>query len=231
MDTYARIKEGIISCTLRPGDIVNESDLAGKYGVGRTVVREALQALRHEGLVESVARVGYIVSPVTVKNVVDLFGVRAIVETAATALAAENATPEDIERIRALSQTDLKLEDRGSFVALNRRNSEFHRAIAEASHNRLLASMELYIMERLERLLNLQPDIIDIAERMTEQHRALATAIGSQDARKAREIALHQIETSRQRVLEAVFQGDLSADLSIALPSEGDSSEAATLRS
>lgn len=217
MDPYLRTKEDIISCALRPGDIINENALAAKYDVGRMTIREALQALRHDGLIESVPRVGYIVSTVTVKEVVDLFGVRAIVEPAAVAAAAENATAEEVERIQGLAKTELESEDDEIYIVLNRKNSEFHCAIAEASHNQLLAWIQTYIMERLERVLNLQLDATNVRDLIIEQHRPLAEAIASRDSERAREIALAQVQVSRQRVIEAVFEGALSSDLSVGL--------------
>lgn len=209
MDPYVRIKEEIITCTLRPGDIVNESQTANRYGLGRTVVREALQALIRDGFVQVIPRVGYIVTPLTVKDVVDLFGVRAIVEAAAVGLAAANASPEEIERLRVLVQIDGSAQDEINLRSLNRRNTEFHCVVAEITHNRVLAAIQSSIMERLERLLNLDLPTAasEVMGRMTRQHQVLADAIAAGDSEKGRQIAMHEIELSRRRVMEAIVEG------------------------
>lgn len=208
MDPYLLLKDEIITCSLRPGDIVNEGETAKRYGLGRTIVREALQALIRDGFVEAIPRVGYIVSPVTVKDVVDLFGVRAIVEGAAVALAAANASPEEIERLRALAPVKGPGQDEINLRSLNRRNTEFHCAIAEMTHNRVLAAIQCSTMERLERLFNLDVPTAatEVMGRMTRQHQVLADAIAAGDSEKARQIALHEVELSRQRVMEAIVE-------------------------
>ena len=218
MGVYLRIKRDILECTLAPGQIIRESQAAAEYGVGRTSVREALQGLAHAGLVKAIPRVGYVVSGISVKDVIDLFGVRAIVEPAATRLAAENASSDEIDRLRALAEPGPVLDGKENHVVLTRRNSAFHHAIAECSHNGLLAWIEFHIAERLERVLNLRSDIPDIAERMTEQHRALADAVARGNGQEAWQSSLDQIETSTKRVLEAVFEGPVGDELSIANP-------------
>lgn len=236
---YLQIKQDIISCRLRPGQITNESECAARYRVSRTVVREALQALRHEGFVESVPRVGYVVTQLTVKEFLDLFGARAIVEPAAVALAAENAGAEEIERIRELAEAELQWEGEETYATLNHKNSEFHGTVAGAAHNLVLASIQVSIMEKVERLFNLrtvdglgelwsgwrgpltlQQLTVRLADRQHEQHVAIADAISGRDGRKAAEIALLQVEASRQRVLDSMFGDTLTAGLSVGRPVE-----------
>jgi DNA-binding GntR family transcriptional regulator len=225
MDVYQAIKEDIVTCNLRPGDMVNESELAAKYEVGRASVREALQDLIHDGLVESVPRVGYRVSAFTVKDILDLYGARAVLEPGIAALAAENATREEISRIRSVADAGFRLAEGESHTVLNRRNSDFHQAIAEASHNIILASIEATLLEKLERLFNLHVlglDSTDVPPEVTDkQHRDIADAIASRDSQAARDMALVQIEASRQFLFRYLFEGELGADVLTELARSG----------
>src|SRR5919197_450469 len=80
---YARIRRRIVGCELAPGDQVTESQLVETHGIGKTPVREALQRLAQEGLVQPIRRHGYRVAPITLRDVRDLFGLRLIIQPAA----------------------------------------------------------------------------------------------------------------------------------------------------
>jgi DNA-binding GntR family transcriptional regulator len=214
MDPFLRIKNDIVRCLLRPGEIVNEGELAERYEIGRSVVREALQALRYQGFVEARPRVGYVVLPVTVKDVLDLFGLRAIVEPAASALAAQEASEEEKQSIERMAEHDATAVH-DDFVALHQGNSGFHCAVAQASHNAALASVQEYIMERFERILNLGVGRAGVLDRMARQHKAIARAIYSGDVEKAYSVALDQVEESKQNLIESVFQGELAGELGL----------------
>ena len=73
---YDLIKSDIILCKLVPGEEVTEVRLAERYGFGRAPVRAALSKLEQEGLVSVVPRRGYLVSPITIKAVQEIFDLR-----------------------------------------------------------------------------------------------------------------------------------------------------------
>jgi DNA-binding GntR family transcriptional regulator len=86
-EAYARIRRRIVGCDLAPGEQVTEGQLVETHGIGKTPVREALQRLAQEGLVQPIRRHGYRVAPITLRDVRDLFGLRLIIEPAAAELA------------------------------------------------------------------------------------------------------------------------------------------------
>src|SRR5688572_13489964 len=78
--TYQRIKDDIICCVLAPGSSVSETQLAEQYGVGKAPIRSSLTRLRQGGLVELLARRGYLIAPISVRDVHDQYGARLVVE-------------------------------------------------------------------------------------------------------------------------------------------------------
>src|ERR1700761_7912792 len=139
---------------LRPGDFVGtEKDLAARHGVSRIVARDALRTLEALGIVEirmgkgggaRIARGNPRLFAEALAVQLDLTGVSAAeildaqraVECMAAELAAEFATPADHERLqRLLADAESKLDDAAAFTLSSR---EFHLAVAEASHNRVL---------------------------------------------------------------------------------------------
>ena len=99
---YYAIRELIVTLELAPGSIVSERELQDRLGVGRTPVREALQRLENERLVEVYPRRGIFVSNVNVLDLAVLSEVRTVLEGFGARLAAERATESDRAEIAAL---------------------------------------------------------------------------------------------------------------------------------
>lgn len=148
-DAYGLILEAIDVGLYRPGDRLVESELAERFGVSRTPIREALQRLETQGLLTRDGR-SLIVASLDHNQLAELYVVRAELEGLAARLAARHATPEEIRVLR-----DMVLEDNallGDPAALSRANRRFHKQIHLASHNRYLVQ-QLDLVHRSMALL------------------------------------------------------------------------------
>ena len=96
---YERLKHDVITCVLAPGTEISEPQLCLHYRLGKAPVRMALIRLAHEGLVRAIPRRGYLISPVTLKDIQDIFELRLMLEPRAARMAAGNI---DARRARAL---------------------------------------------------------------------------------------------------------------------------------
>src|SRR5262245_53345201 len=85
---YDRIKEDIVVCRLRPGAEVTEAGLAQHYELGLAPIRAALSRLSQEGLVNVIPRRGYVITPITIQTVKEVFDLRLLLEPAAARAAA-----------------------------------------------------------------------------------------------------------------------------------------------
>ncbi|MDB5903659.1 MAG: putative Transcriptional regulator, GntR family, partial [Betaproteobacteria bacterium] len=85
---YERLRRDIISCAFAPGSEISESQLATHYKLGKAAVRVALTKLSHDGLVRAIPRRGYMVMPVTLKDINDVFELRLMLEPGAARMAA-----------------------------------------------------------------------------------------------------------------------------------------------
>ena len=151
----------IIRGDLKPGDpIPNEADLGLEFDASRSVIREAVKSLAAKGLIESRTRTGIRVLPPSEWNLLDidvlgwryavmeprafyreLFEIRRMIEPEAAALAAERASPEDLEGIeRAFAVMAATEPDRTTDEAIMA-DLDFHRSILAAAHNDLLLQM------------------------------------------------------------------------------------------
>lgn len=134
-DAYSLILEAIDVGDYKPGDRLVESDLADKFGMSRTPIREALQRLETQSLLERDGR-SLIVASLDHNQMSELYIVRRELEGLAARLAARHATPEEVRLLRAMVTADDALVN--DPAALARANRRFHKQIHLASHNRYL---------------------------------------------------------------------------------------------
>ena len=134
-DAYSLILDAIDVGTYRPGDRLVESELAERFGVSRTPVREALQRLETQSLLARDGR-SLIVASLDHNQTAELYAVRGELEGLAARLAARNATPEEVRVLRDMVEEDDALVHDPS--ALSRANRRFHKQVHLSSHNRYL---------------------------------------------------------------------------------------------
>lgn len=134
-DAYSLILDAIDGGTYRPGDRLVESELAERFNVSRTPIREALQRLETQSLLAREGR-SLIVASLDHNQTAELYVVRGELEGLAAQLAARHATSEEVRVLREMVEADDALVDQPT--ALSRNNRRFHRQIHLASHNRYL---------------------------------------------------------------------------------------------
>ncbi|GAA6174909.1 GntR family transcriptional regulator [Sulfitobacter pacificus] len=134
-DAYSLILDAIDGGTYRPGDRLVESELAERFEVSRTPIREALQRLETQSLLAREGR-SLIVASLDHNQTAELYAVRGELEGLAARLAARHATPEEVRVLREMVEADDALIDQPQ--ALSRSNRRFHKQVHLASHNRYL---------------------------------------------------------------------------------------------
>jgi carbonic anhydrase/acetyltransferase-like protein (isoleucine patch superfamily)/DNA-binding GntR family transcriptional regulator len=205
---FEQIKDQIILCRLAPGAHFSEAELSLKFSLARAATRAALTRLEEAGLVQPVPRHGFVVTPITIASVRDLFELRLMIEPQAAALAASKI---DTKRLRALNRApqDARTSDEQlSFVQSNR---AFHREIALATGNRRVVELLDSLSDEMQRLVQIGlfgPGGSD-AERhhADEQHETMIAAFEAKDAKAAEQAARHHIEHARGLAMERLMQG------------------------
>ncbi|MBR9762293.1 MAG: GntR family transcriptional regulator [Rhodobacteraceae bacterium] len=148
-DAYSLILEAIDIGLYRPGDRLVESELADRFGVSRTPIREALQRLETQGLLARDGR-SLIVASLDHNQLAELYVVRSELEALAAGLAARHATAEEVRVLQDMVTADRR--HLGDPAALARANKRFHHQIHLASHNRFLVQ-QLDLVHRSMALL------------------------------------------------------------------------------
>jgi DNA-binding GntR family transcriptional regulator len=189
---------------------------AGERPVARTrrsctPLREALNRLALENLVFLTPYRGYAVTPVHLHDIRHLSGLRLIVESEASALAAERGTPEEVEQLATLAPLDYPPGDRATYVKYLRANSAFHQALVRRTHNERLVSVAATVLDQIQRTLYRGLDAGLQSDVATAQHLELVAAIRARNPAQARQLAAEQIRRAESRIVAVVSAADLNS--------------------
>ncbi len=177
-DAYHLILEAIDVGVFKPGDRLVESDLAERFGVSRTPIREALQRLETQSLLERDGR-SLIVASLTHNQMAELYVVRRNLEGLAARLAAKHATDEEIRVLREMVTSDDALVNEPA--ALARANRRFHQQLHLASHNRYLVQQLDLVHRTMALMATTSLAVAGRGEIAQAEHSALVAAIEAHD--------------------------------------------------
>lgn len=176
---YEALREGILDSELAPGSLLDEVELAARFNLSRSPVREALIRLAGEGLVVTLRNRSSVVAPFDISTVPNYFDAISLMYRLTSRLAAVHRTPAQLEKIKALHaehERAAKFADRSKLVELNR---EFHLAIAEAGGNIFFKQWLTMLLDQGRRILGVYiRDYDDHLPRTSlDEHIALVLAI------------------------------------------------------
>ena len=178
---YRRLKGLILDLTLRPLEVLRDTDLARQLGVSRTPVREALRKLEDEGLIESHRNQWTRVSAVEPRHLLEIYPVAHALHLTALRLAFKHLGKEDLEALRAANAAMSVAIARGRPAEALRADAAFHRVIVERAGNPILTQLVTWLTERLQRIELAHFGQVESGSASAEEHRALIRAIRAGD--------------------------------------------------
>lgn len=201
---YWKIKKDILTCELQAGTPVVQAQLVERYQMGITPIREALKRIEQEGYLQSIPRYGYIITPITITDVQNIYELRLILEKPSVRLAVTRASSKVLEQIANSADFTYQYGDSESYLDFLSKNTDFHVSIARASENKKLADMIARTLDEMTRIFNLGLDLRDSGDEMRREHILLSNALLKRDAELAEQILHDQITRSQQRVIESL---------------------------
>jgi len=195
------IEREIISGALGPGTRLDEDSLAERHGASRTPVREALQRLASQGLIELRAHAGAFVAIPTVVELAEMFETMSFLEAACAALAARRHTAQDRRLLAAAHEVCGKAARIDDPVAFYTANGNFHGCIYAASHNGYLAAQTIQLGNRLEayrREATFHPGLMSLT--MAEHERIMRAIFEMDDTAASKQMRGH-LDTLRDDVV------------------------------
>lgn len=201
---YEAIRDAIVTHALKPGERLMETELAEEMGVSRTPVREAIRKLELEGYVVMIPRKGAYVAGLSIKDINEVFEIRAALEALAAALAARRATPEEIEEMQRIVVTEADQFKTNDLMKTIEADTRFHELIYIASRNTRLLAMIKDIREQVQRFRTTTLAVPGRLKFAIGEHRRLVEAIADRDMESARQAAWDHIESSENALLEVI---------------------------
>ncbi len=195
------VERAIVSGKLVPGTKLDESALAARHGASRTPVREALQHLASQGLIELRAHAGAFVATLTVVELAERFEAMAFLEAACAALAARRHTAEDRRLLASAHEACAKAARKNDPEAFYAANARFHACIYEASHNGYLSAQTIQLGNRLEayrREATFHPGLMSVT--MAEHDRIMHAILAMDEAAAGQQMRRH-LDTLRDDVV------------------------------
>ena len=201
---FETIREAIISGDLKPGERLMEVQLAEELGVSRTPVREAIRKLELEGFLIMLPRKGAYVAEISLKDIIDVFEIRAALDSLAAGLAAERITDEELEDLERSLLSVVESADQNDLDGIVDTDTSFHDIIYKASRNERLIQIINNLREQIQRFRTTSlafPGRMQIA---VDEHRKIVEAISERNVSLAQSLAQEHIESAENIMLEAL---------------------------
>lgn len=197
---YARIKKRIFDFDLMPGDRLSESELAEQIKVSRTPLRQALQRLQHEGFVEAMPKVGWLVPPLSFDKFDELYDFRVLIECFAVrelcAAAEERPELDGLSKIWLVDEQD-RLRDP---IEVGLLDEAFHMRIVESTGNHEMLRTYREITERMRIIRRLDFTKTERIAATYGEHGKILAAIQRRRADEAQRLLTAHIEQSKLEV-------------------------------
>lgn len=202
VDVFHALRQDILACRLAPGEELREAELAERFEVSKSPVRDALSRLVHEGLVVVMPRQGYRVASISVKDVRDMLEYRAVLEGACARVVAESASDDELRSLDRFRKFD-RAKYKDGFITYNR---EFHRAVIALCGNARLARAAEAQIDQMDRVVTMSVDAMRNHDpaRVIAQHVEIIEALQRRDARRASALMSRHVLEARKRVCNAL---------------------------
>ncbi len=201
---FERLRQSILDGYFKPGQRLVERTLAQELGTSRTPVREALRKLELEGLVSRRSPQGIVVSTISLKDMMELFNIRSVLEGLAAQLAATRITSSGERRLKQLLVQMEECVEKGEVDKLNLLHTKFHEALYRAASSPHLYQMLSTLREHIARMTRVGYAVAGRLKAATAEHRQILEAVLERKAQEAELLAKQHIENSKQAFLQAL---------------------------
>lgn len=208
---YEQLRADILSLRLPPGTEIREAELAARFEVSKSPVRDALMRLARESLVITSPRQGYRVAPVSLSDVQDMFHLRAALERACMERIVRQASDEQLETLEPFRKFEAEAWD-GGFIEYNR---TFHRKLAELAANVRMRDQLVDLIDQMERVVLMSVNKVKQGsgntQSLVDEHCRMIDALQERRVRRAERLAEQHIGAAGKRVSEAISRTIIAA--------------------
>ncbi|MGD0916142.1 MAG: GntR family transcriptional regulator [Thermodesulfobacteriota bacterium] len=194
------LQEKILNGEIAPNTRLVESAIAKEIGTSRTPVREALHNMQQEGLVQSIPRVGYIVKELTEDEMVQICGIRTVLEILAAEWAVQRDRKAVIRELRENISSSKELIRTGNLSAFIDLDEQFHGTLSRLSGSHHLLNVALTMRRLMLRIRIKALCHSDNCKRSLDGHRLILKAIQKGDIEEIRDAIVHHVRISLEDI-------------------------------
>jgi DNA-binding GntR family transcriptional regulator len=212
---YERLRRAIMRLELAPSAAVSEAQLVDSFGFSKAAVRAALARLRAEALVVAEPRRGHVVAPLTMRDVLEIYDLRLLLEPPATEAAAGRIAREELARLAALAEPPVDLDDDESVERFMSANRTIHLAIVDAAGNRRTARILERLLDDSERarLVALRAGAASRGVRARQELQFVLAELEAGDGPRAAQLMSEAIRAFRDELVESLQRAALDMPL------------------
>ncbi|MEZ4701502.1 MAG: GntR family transcriptional regulator [Rhodothermales bacterium] len=199
---YERLRDAITRGDLPPGTPLAENTLSAEMNISRTPVREALQQLAQEGLVQVIPGRAVTVAAPSMEEVMNVVHMRALLEPEVSRLAALSASAQDIAAMQDAVVAMAEAADAGDRARWSQADTRYHETLCGACKNTLLGRLAMQMRNRIHYMINDPQTAPTRVRTCTDEHQLIIDAIARRDADAAEAATREHIGKLRKSLFE-----------------------------
>ncbi len=200
------IRDAILKGQLKPGEKVAEPELAERFGISRTPIREAFRQLESEGYLTVIPRKGAVVTSLSERAVEEFYAIKSILEGYAARMAVENLTEKDMEKLEAINERLAQLAQEGDIKNFFKTHNEFHELFIKAAENEKLMELINQLMLKFNRLRLASLALPGRMEISVQEHKKIIEAFRSKDGERADNLVRKTASYGGQVLIQSMAQ-------------------------
>jgi DNA-binding GntR family transcriptional regulator len=212
LKVYEALRKDILELRIQPGTLLEETELADRFALSRSPVREALVRLSAEGLVKFLRNRSSIVAPFDVTTVQHHLTAIDLMYRATARLAALNRSRAQLEELQEMVKRHAQGFGTYDGLQLVQNNREFHVAIAEAGGNSVFVGWIATLLDQGQRLMGLYATDVgpERPDELLDDHRAIVAAIAAGDPDSAEAAARNDAAVLSAQLKAHMFRQQLA---------------------
>jgi DNA-binding GntR family transcriptional regulator len=209
---YDTLENDILSGVYSRGELLTELKLCERLGVSRTPVREALNRLKEQQLVEETSSHSVVVRGVSEQDLIDIYEIRRRIEGYATRLCAERITEEQLAELREIVALQGFYTERGGATNIRDTDSRFHELVYLYCGSRVLQATLSELHHKVQRYRKISVEHSERARIAVKEHTDILRALEQHDGDEAERLTVLHIENAKKCIVLVTAQAAQAAD-------------------
>ena len=198
---YLILEEAILQGKLKQGDRLIEEELAGKLGISRAPIREALRMMQKEGLIVISPRKGAFVNSISGEDIAEIYEATSALEGLAVKLFCSRYTDAELANLEQLYTSMEKKVKNNDVVAYRKLNRQFHEALIHGSKNKKIREICGVLQKQISWFQNMNLSVQSRMEISLQEHKHIIDAFYAKDPEAAGKAASEHVALAAQAFL------------------------------